>query len=164
MSSNSIPIMLSIVAVYWFAIEAAWTKSKHKGGKHVYPAPFGFKVLNLLVTPMLIYGATRVLVQHSADWWVSSALLGMVALIVFAFPATLIVSTEGITSVKLFGLRKKCIRWNDVEAVFENPEDNSLVIRDRAHDQIVHTIYHVDRAGFASDVESFSHREIHRAR
>ena len=37
------------------------------------------------------------------------------------------------------------MNWADVVSVYKNPEDNSLIIRDKSNRTIVHTMYNVGR-------------------
>jgi len=44
------------------------------------------------------------------------------------------------------------MNWADVVSVYNNPEDNSLTIRDKSNRTIVHTMYNVGRAEFIRQI------------
>jgi hypothetical protein len=156
MKSSGITIIISIAAINWLTLEAIWTKSKIRKGVTVYSAPKGLKALFGIAIAFALYGALESVLSSPRQWWLSVGLVAFAGFWIYFFPATILVSQKGITSIKGFGVRKLEMDWRDIDAIYSNPEDRSIIVQDKWQRQITHTIYNVDRAGFIDQVRTFS--------
>jgi len=152
MSSSIITIIVSIGAINWCVAEARWAKSKVKDGYKVYSALTGLKVLYFTGIPLFVYGAILNCIETPGESWVSATLLTLAILCIVFFPATILLSRERAVSVRWFGLRRMEMNWNEVDAIYSNPEDRSIIIQDKKQQRIIHTILNVDHEGFVSEL------------
>jgi hypothetical protein len=152
MSSSIITIIVSIGAINWFVAESKWAKSKVKDGYKVYSAPIGLKAVYFTGIPLFIYGAILNSIENPGERWVSAILMTFAILGVAFFPATILLSRERAVSVRWFGLRRIEMNWNEVDAIYSNPEDRSIIIQDKKQRRIIHTILNVDHEGFVSEL------------
>ncbi len=128
LTSSAVLTVLAISAIHWFALEARWVKPRISNGYTEYPMPRGLKLLFSVVVPLLVYGAAANLLSPDGEKWVQ------------------------LVSIKWYGIRKLSMNWADVVSVYNNPEDNSLTIRDKSNRTIVHTMYNVGRAEFIRQI------------
>jgi hypothetical protein len=150
-------IIISVTAINWFALESLWTKSKVRDGYRVFAAPTGLKSLYFIGIPAFIYGAIVSYFGNPNEKWVSALLLIFAVWSGCFLPATILVSREKVMSLRWFGLQKTQMSWNDVEAVYSNPEENSIIVQDKNQNRIVHTIFNIDREGFIEQVKMLPH-------
>ena len=154
---SAILTVLSIGAVNWFAFEARWAKPKARDGYTEYSIPFGLKLVFLIVVPLLIYGALdNALCQHG-ETWVSVMLLGIALFCAYFTPATILCSSNRLISLKWYGIKKITMNWSDVISVYRDPQDNSVVVRDKSNRTIVHSAYNVGRAEFVRQATSLEY-------
>ena len=160
MSPRTLTIALAVGAIHWFALEAQWATSKTKNEYREYGIPAGLKLVFCIVNPLLIYGAIVNALKHGGEKWVSILLLIVVFFGIYFIPPTILLSSEKLISIKLFGIKKTSMKWADVTSVYSNPEDNSIIVRDMFDRTIVHTMYNVDRVGFLEELNSLPVRVL----
>jgi len=160
LSPGTLTIILAVGAIHWFALEAQWATSKVKNGYREYGIPTGLKMLFRIVNPLLIYGAISNVLNNTGEKWVSVVLLVLVSFFIYFMPPTIRCSSEQLISIKWFGIRKTAMKWADVISVYSNPEDNSIIVRDKFDRTIVHTMYNVDRGGFLEQINSLPERVL----
>jgi hypothetical protein len=156
MSSSTVSIVVSIGVINWLVFESILTKSRSKNGYKVYSAPMGLKILSFVAIPLFIYGAIANNVRNPAERWISAILLLFAILGIAFFPATILLSPEKVVSIFWFGLRRVKMQWSEVEAIYSNPENRSIIIQDKNQHRIVHTVLNVDRAGFIAELRKIS--------
>lgn len=154
MSSSAITIVISLGAIHWFIVESVWTKSKLKNGFRIYSAPKGLKALYFIALPMFVYGAVVNWFENPSEKWVSVILLLIVVMAGYFFPSTILVSRERVVSIRWFGLKKVEMKSNDIDAIYSNPEDRSIIVQDKSQKRIVHTIFNIDREGFIAELRA----------
>ncbi len=153
MRTSFAAIIVALGAISWFVLESLWTKSKMRDGYRVFAAPPGLKFLYWIGIPAFIYGAVMSYLENSDDKWISALLFLFSLISIYFFPATISISREKVVSFKWFGIQKIQMNWRDVEAVYSNPEGNSIIVQDKNQNRIVHTIFNVDREGFIKQIE-----------
>lgn len=154
---SAIFAVVSIGALHWFAFEARWAKPKARDGYTEYSIPLGLKLLTAIIGPLLIYGALDNALYQHGEKWVSALLLAIALFCAYFTPATILCSSDRLISVKLYGIKRVTMHWPDVISVYLNPEDNSVVVRDRSNRTIVHSAYNVGRAEFVRQVTSLEY-------
>ncbi|SRR6266436_6003888 len=152
LTSSAVLTVLAISAIHWFALEARWVKPRISNGYTEYPMPRGLKLLFSVVVPLLVYGAAANLLSPDGEKWVSILLIALALFCLYFTPATILCSRDQLVSIKWYGIRKLSMNWADVVSVYNNPEDNSLTIRDKSNRTIVHTMYNVGRAEFIRQI------------
>lgn len=160
MTSSGLTIALALGAIHWFAIESQVAKARNKNGYQEYPIASGLKFLTIALYPMLIYGTVENYLTPGSDKWISGLLIVALFFCIYFLPATIVCSSEYLISIRWYGLRKTSMNWSDVIGVFSNPEDNSIIVRDKFDRTIVHTMYNIDRPGFVSQIKSLPAREL----
>ena len=155
--STAIVKLLSISAIQWFASEAKWAKPGAKEGYTEYPMPLGLKLMFSIVVPLLFYGALDNAFRQHGETWVSILLVCIALFCLYFTPATILCSSDRLISVKWYGLRKTTMNWSDVISVYRNPEDDSIVVRDKSNRTIVHSAYNVGRAEFISQITNLGY-------
>ena len=114
--------------------------------------PKGLKLVFSIVPPLMVYGAAANLLRPDSEKWVSILLLLLALFCLYFAPATVFCSRDELVSLRWYGIRKISMNWADVVSAYNNPEDNSLTIRDKSNRTIVHTMYNVGRADFIRQI------------
>jgi len=65
------------------------------------------------------------------------------------------VSKSEIYEKKWLGLRKKTFLWKDVASSAVAPDEDSVWVVAKSGATIKHTTYHIDRAGFISQMKTY---------
>jgi hypothetical protein len=151
-------ILCALLAVHLFALEAMAERAKRTGGITLYRAPLGFRILLGAAIIGMVYGAGAVALSEDfkRDWWVSVLLFGLAVFCASQWPADLGISKSEIYEKKWLGLRKKTFLWQDVASSAVAPAENSVWVVAKSGATIKHTTYHVDRAGFISQMKTYS--------
>ena len=150
-------ILCALLAVHLFALEALAERAKRTGGITLYRAPFGLRILLGAAIIGMVYGAGTVALSKNPrrDSWVSVLLLGLAIFCASLWPADLGVSKSEIYEKKWLGLRKKTFLWKDVASSAVAPDEDSVWVVAKSGATIKHTTYHVDRAGFISQMKTY---------
>jgi hypothetical protein len=156
MSLRGLTIVVSIGATHWFVLESMWSKAKLRAGYRVYGAPRGLRALYFLAVPLFVYGAAVNYRDNPGERWVSGILLLFAFLCIYFFPATILLSREKLVSVRWLGARRTEMTWTDVNCVYTDPVQNSVIVQDKIQNRIVHTILNVDRDGFLEQIRGLS--------
>jgi hypothetical protein len=151
---RSLGVVVVILAVHWFAIEALWAKAKVRDGCRVYSAPTGLRILCFITIPSMWYGTVANYIENPGERWVSVLLFAVSLLILYFFPSTILVCDEQIMAIKWFGLKRISMTWDEVEAIYRVPEERSIVVQDKQQSQIAHSMFNIDRAGFLRQVSA----------
>ena len=146
--------VLVLGAIYWFALEARWSKSSGTNGFRKYPMPKLLALLFATVIPLLLYGAFANIILNHGEIWVSALLILSSVFCFYFMPATILCSPQKLISIRWFGLKKATLEWRDVISVYRNPEDNSIIVRDKYDHTIVHSTYNVGRTEFIDQINS----------
>jgi hypothetical protein len=154
---SAVLTLLSIGALNWFALEARWAKPKAKEGYIEYSIPFGLKLVFSTVVPLLIYGALANIVDQHGEQWVSLLLVAIALFCAYFTPATILCSSERLISVKWYGIKKIAMNWSEVVSVYRDPQDDSIVVRDKLDRTIVHSMYNVGRVEFIEQITSLGY-------
>lgn len=156
MSPSITTIIVSVAAIHWFVFESIWTKSRIKDGYRVFSASWGLKILFFVGIPFFLYGAIVNFFENPHERWVSIILLTFAILGVLFVPTTILLSRERVVSVRWFGLRRIELNWNDVDAIYSDPEKRSIIIEDKNQRRIVHTMLNVNHEGFLDELRLLS--------
>jgi hypothetical protein len=150
-------ILCALLAIHLFALEAMAERAKRTRQTTLYRAPLGLRILLGTAIIGMVYcaGAVALSKELRRDWWVSVLLLGLAIFCPFQWPADLGVSTSGIYEKKLLGLRKKVILWEDVASSAVAADEESVWVVAKSGTTIKHTKYHVDRAGFITQIKTY---------
>jgi hypothetical protein len=156
--SSWLTILCALLAIHLFALEARAERAKRTGGITLYRAPLGLRMLLGAAIIGMTYGAGTVALSEDfkRDWWVSVSLFGLAVFCASQWPADLGVSKSEIYERKWLGLRKKTFLWKDVASSSLLPDENSVWVVAKSGATIKHTSYHVDRAGFISQLKTYS--------
>jgi len=105
----------------------------------------------------MVYGAGVVALSANLrpDWWVSILLLTGAIFCSSQWPADLEVSKSGISERKWLGLRMRIFLWQDVASAALAPDEDSVWVVTKLGVTIKHTKYHVDRAGFITQMKTY---------
>ena len=151
-------ILCALLAVHLFALEALAERAKRTGETTLYRPPLGLRILLGAAIIGMVYGAGAVALSKELrrDWWVSVLLLGLAIFCASQWPADLGVSKSEIYEKKWLGLRKKTFLWKEVASSSVAPEEDSVWVVAKSGATIKHTTYHIDRAGFVSQMKTYS--------
>jgi len=141
-------------------IERVGHPPKTKNGCKEYSIPIGMKLLFSIAIPGMLYGSIVNFVTKPEERWVSMLLIAMAAFCAYFLPATILFSTEQIISIRWYGIKRTTMDWHDVTVVYFDPAQNSIVVRDKFENTIMHTTYNVDRSGFIEQIESLPVRTL----
>jgi hypothetical protein len=149
-------LLCALLAVHLFALEALAERAKRAGDTTLYRAPLGLRILLGTAIVSMVYGAGAVALSKELrrDWWVSVLLLGLAIFCATQWPADLGVSKSGIYEKKWLGLRKKGFLWEDIASSAVAADEDSVWVVARSGTTIKHTKYHVDRAGFVTQIKT----------
>jgi len=150
-------ILCALLALHLLAREALAERSKRTGETTLYRAPLGLRFLLGGAIIAMVYGAGAVALSKELrrDWWVSVLLLGLAIFCASQWPADLGLSKSGIYEKKWLGLRKKAFLWEDIASSAAAPDENSVWVVAKSGTTIKHTAYHVDRAGFITQIKTY---------
>lgn len=154
MTTSAIAVAASFTAISWFMFEAIWEKAKYRNGFKVYSVAAGLRMLYWVMMPAFLYGAGTSYRKDAADIWVWGVLIGVAAFCFLAFPPTLLVSQYELIQVRWHGLKRIRLKWDEVDCVYYDPEEKSLIIHGRTQSRVVHTLFNVDRAGLIEQIYS----------
>jgi hypothetical protein len=151
-------ILCVLLAVRLFALEALAERAKRTGGITLYRAPLGLRILLGTGIIGMVYGAGAVALSKNLrqDWWVSVLSLSLAIFCASQWPSDLGVSKSEIYEKKWLGLRKKTFPWKDVASSALASDEDSVWVVAKSGATIKHTTYHVDRAGFISQMKTYT--------
>jgi hypothetical protein len=155
---DGLTILCALLAAHLFALEALAERAKRTGGITLYRAPLGLRILLGAAIIGMVYGAGTVALSKNVrrDSWVAVLLLGLALFCASQWPADLGVSKSEIYEKKWLGLRKKTFLWKDVASSAVAPDEDSVWVVAKSGAAIKHTTYHLDRAGFISEMKTYS--------
>jgi hypothetical protein len=155
---DGLTILCALLAAHLFALEALAERAKRTGGITLYRAPLGLRILLGAAIIGMVYGAGTVALSKNVrrDSWVAVLLLGLALFCASQWPADLGVSKSEIYEKKWLGLRKKTFLWKDVASSAVAPDEDSVWVVAKSGSTIKHTTYHLDRAGFISEMKTYS--------
>jgi hypothetical protein len=151
-----VTILCVLLAIHLFALEALAERAKRTGATTLYRAPLGLRIVLGAAIISMVYGAGTVALskEPGRDWWVCASLLGLAIFCASQWPADLGVSKSGICEKKWLGLHKKVFLWADIASSTVMPDEDSVWVVANSGAIIKHTKYHVDRAGFISQMKT----------
>ena len=151
---SSIAIVCALLAIHLFALEALAERAKRRGDVVLYRAPIGLRFFLGVAIVAMVYGAGVVALSAKPDLWVSIPLVALAIFCASQWPADLEVSSSGISERKWLGLRKIIFAWQDVASAALVPSEDSVWVVSKSGATIKHTKYHVDRAGFITQMKT----------
>ena len=115
----------------------------------------------LLVVSLVFSIAHRLMNFHEKQWdLLTVTLLGLYVIVfLVSFPASIIVSGEGLEQVYWFRPRK-CIRWNEIVEIESGPKDRLVTITGANGTKIVHTRFLADRARLLVEIRRHCGEEL----
>lgn len=154
--ASGITIFCVLLAIHLFALEAFAERAKRTAGITLYRAPIGLRIVLGAAIIAMVYGAGSVALSKGPEreLWVSYLLLGMAIFCASQWPPDLGISKSGIYEKKWLGLRKKTFLWKDVASAAFAPDEDCIWVVAKSGAIIKHTMYHVDREGFISQMRT----------
>ena len=148
-------VLITMAILAWLFHGVAKSRAVEGPGTLVFGAAPAIRWTMLVCGVVLVgMGATvAILVEERAEglgMGAAFAALGVAS--VFAIPPEIVVSEEGLTSRRWWGAAKS-MRWPEVQDAPAVSAQQPMRVVARDGTRIVHTVFNVDRARFAAEVE-----------
>lgn len=169
--------LLSIVAVYFAACEAVERALVRSEGGHIYRAKLGWRLFwwfSMGGTVVTIAGHLLGRTGGGKDLPTWFFIVTFVVL-VLTWPRTLTVTSAGISSSSLFGMRRRFIPWSEVASITSDWEEENLfwklqaiwkftgtriLVISRAGTCIGHAIFLRKQAEFLEDLRRYAPKQV----
>lgn len=164
-------------ALYLLACEIIERAVVRADGGEIYRAKFGWRVFWWVCMGGSGIAIAERLLGHGGGpketplWLLILAFLSLV----ISWPRTVTVNSVGLSSVSLFGLRRRFIPWSEVAAITSDWEEESLfwklqaiwkftgtriLVLSRAGTRIGHTIFLRKQARFLDDLRRYAPKQV----
>jgi len=147
--SHVVTAMVLAVVLRWLWNSSATEQAKLEAGSQLFPPTRAIRIvlLGCGVAFTTLFAWSQLSLRQPDEWWVPYLFLGLLALILFAYPPLLSIEVDGIASRSWFGREKK-IRWEDVASLHFNSGNRQFTVRANDGGKISHASFNSDPATF----------------